>query len=211
MVAKDSGRSVLMAAALSVAAAPGISVAAEYEIDGSHSSAQFAVKHLMVSNVRGEFEKVTGRLNLDEKDITKSSVEATIDATSINTRDEKRDEHLKSPDFFDVQKYPTLTFRSTKVEKAGKGRLKVTGNLTLRGITRPVVLDVEGPTTAVKDPWGNTKIGASATTRVNRQDFGLKWNKALEAGGVLIGDDVKIALDLQLTEKKPAATAAGSK
>lgn len=212
MVTREFRRSVLTIAALTAGALPGLVLAAEYEIDGSHSSAQFAVRHMMVSNVRGEFEKVSGTLNLNEKDVTRSTVEATIDATTINTRDAKRDEHLKSADFFDVQKYPTITFKSTKVEKAGKGKLKVTGNLTLRGVTKPVVLDVEGPTAPVKDPWGNTKIGASATTRINRQEFGLKWNKALEAGGVLVGDDVKIALDLELNEKKPAAaTAAGSK
>lgn len=187
---------------------PAAARASSWEIDPSHSTAQFSVKHLMVSNVRGEFTKMSGTLELDEKDITRSSVQATIDAASIDTRDEKRDAHLKSADFFDTAKHPTLTFKSKKVERAGKGKLKVTGDLTLRGTTREVVLSVEGPTAGVKDPWGNVKAGASATTKINRKDYGLAWNAALETGGVVVGDEVAITLDLELTKKPDPEVAA---
>ena len=193
-------------AAAALVAVPSFAFAAtSFEIDPSHSSAQFSVKHLGVSNVRGEFDKVSGSITLDEKDITKSTVQATIDATTINTREPKRDEHLKSADFFDVAKFPTIEFKSTKVEKAGSNeKLKVHGNLTMHGVTKPVVLDVEFPATEVKDPWGNSKRGATATTTVDRKDFGLNWNKALEAGGLLVGDDVKITIDLELNKKAAA-------
>jgi polyisoprenoid-binding protein YceI len=168
-----------------------------WEIDSVHSGAHFTVRHMMVSNVRGEFGAVTGTLNLDEKDVTKSTVEASIDATTINTREPKRDTHLKSPDFFDVAKFPTITFKSKKVEAAGAGKLKVTGDLTMHGVTKSVVLDVEGPGAAM----GN-KRGASATTKINRKDFGLGWNKVLEAGGVAVGEEVKVEIDLELNKKK---------
>ncbi|AKJ06887.1 polyisoprenoid-binding protein YceI [Archangium gephyra] len=191
-----------------VLAAPSLAFAAEYEIDSAHSGAQFSVKHMMVSNVRGAFSKVTGTANIDEKDITKSTVEAVIDATTINTNEPKRDEHLKSPDFFDTAKYPTITFKSTKVEKAGQN-LKVSGDLSMHGVTKPVVLDVEGFTTEAKDPWGNTKRGGTATTKINRKDFGLGWNKVLETGGVAVGEEIAITLDLELNKKQaPAATPA---
>jgi polyisoprenoid-binding protein YceI len=203
-------RSLVAAVAAAVLATPGYALATEYVIDPAHTNAMFAVKHLMVTTVRGRFGKVQGTMNLDEKDIAKSSVTATIDAASIDTDEPKRDEHLRSPDFFDVQKYPTLTFKSTKVQRVKNG-LKVTGDLTIRDVTRPVVLDVEGPTKPVKDPYGNVKIGASATTRVNRQDFGLKWNAPLEAGGVVVGDEVRISLDLEFLQKKPDATTAEKK
>ncbi len=196
---------VLAAAALTV---PSLALATTWEIDPSHSSAGFSVKHLMVTNVHGQFSNVKGTVKVDDKDITKSTVEATIDATTVNTHDAKRDEHLKSADFFDVTKFPTLTFKSTKVEKAGTG-LKVSGDLTIKGITKPVVLAVEGPTQPIKDPWGNTKVGASATTTVNRKDFNLTWNKALEGGGVLVGDEVKITLELELGKKEAAPAPAG--
>ncbi len=200
---------VLGAIASAALLAPAVGLAAELEIDSSHSGASFTVKHMMISNVRGEFSKVSGTFNYDEKDPTKSTVVATIDAATINTRDAKRDEHLKSPDFFDVAKHSKITFKSKKVAKAGEGKLKVTGDLTLRGVTKEVVLDVEGPTKPVKDPWGNMKIGATATTKLNRKDFGLNWNQALEAGGVLVGEDVKVELDLEFLQK--ATTAAGAK
>ena len=190
------------------AASPLAARATTLEIDLAHSTAQFSVKHLMVSNVRGEFTKLTGTVELDEQDITRSRVQATIDASTIATRDEKRDAHLKSADFFGVEKYPTITFKSTSVQKAGKGKLKVTGDLTLHGVTRQVVLDVEGPSAEAKDPWGNVKIGANASTRINRKDFGLTWNTALEAGGVLVGEEVAITLDLELTKKAPEKTTA---
>ncbi|CAM3960956.1 YceI family protein [Corallococcus exiguus] len=188
-------------------AAPSFAFASAWEIDSSHSSAQFAVKHMMVSNVRGTFSNVKGNVNLDDKDITKSTIEATLDATTINTNEPKRDEHLKSPDFFDTAKFPTITFKSTKVAKAGKDKLNVTGDLTMHGVTKPVTLAVEGPTAETKDAWGNVRRGAVATTKIKRSDFGLTWNKALEAGGVAVGDEVTITLDLETTKKPDAAAA----
>jgi len=180
-----------------------------WQLDSKHSYAHFSVRHLLVSNVRGSFSNVTGTVVLDESDVTKSSVEATIDATTINTQEPDRDEHLKSADFFDVANHPTITFKSKKVEKAGKDRLRVIGDLTIRGVTKQVLLDVEGPTTAIKDPWGNQKRGATATTRINRFDFGVAWNKALETGGLVVGQDISITIELELVkvEPKPAAGA----
>ena len=172
-----------------------------WAIDADHSSVQFKVKHLMVSNVKGNFNKFSGAVTIDDSDVTKSKVDVTIDAASIDTANAKRDEHLRSPDFLDVAKYPTLKFVSTKVANAGEGRLKVTGNLTIHGVTKEVVLDVEGPSPAVKDPWGNTKSGASATTKINRKDFGLTWNKALETGGMVVGEEVLITLEVELLKK----------
>jgi polyisoprenoid-binding protein YceI len=198
---RTCARSLIAAAAAVVTTLPGYALATEYTIDPAHSNAMFAVKHMMVSTVRGGFGKVQGTLNLDEKDISKSSVTATIDTASIDTDQPKRDDHLRSPDFFDAQNYPNITFKSTKVQKAKNG-LKVTGDLTIRDVTKAVVLEVEGPTKPVKDPSGNMKIGAAATTKVNRQDFGLKWNAPIEAGGVVVGDEVKISLDLEFTQKK---------
>lgn len=189
-------------ALLASIATSGLARASSWEIDGSHSSAQFSIKHLMVSNVRGEFSKVAGTLNLDDKDITKSSVDVSIDVNTINTREAKRDAHLKSPDFFDAAKFPALTFKSKKVEKAGADKLKVTGDLTIHGVTKEVVLNVEGPSAEIKDPFGNTRRGATATTKINRKDFGLNWNKALEAGGVLVGEEVNITIDVELLKKK---------
>jgi len=169
-----------------------------YDIDSSHSSATFKVRHLMVSNVRGELGQITGQVVLDEADPTRSSVEATIDATAINTRDEKRDAHLRSPDFFDVQKYPTITFRSKRVEPGKGGHLLVTGDLTIRGITRESTLDVEPLSPEIRDPWGNEKRGVSATTRINRKDFEVSWNAALDGGGLLVGDEVSVTIEIEL-------------
>ena len=190
-------------AAVLAAAFPALALAAAstWQIDPAHTHAIFGVKHLVISTVKGEFGKTNGTLILDEADIAKSRVEATIDATTINTREPKRDEHLRSPDFFDVAKHPTIKFQSTKVEKAGDGKLKVTGNLTIRGVTRPVTLDVTGPTQEIKDPWGNARRGFSATTRVNRKDFGLAWNKMVEAGPV-VGDDVAIEIEAEVARSK---------
>lgn len=198
--------SVITITALSL---PVLSHGAMWDIDPAHTSAQFAVRHLMVSTVRGEFGKISGAVNLDEQDLAKSSVDATIDATSINTRVTKRDDHLKSPDFFDVAKYPTITFKSKKVETAGEGKFKVTGDLTIHGVTKETVLNVEGSPKPFKDPSGNLRIGGVATTKINRQDFGLQWNKALETGGVVVGDEVTITIDIELTKKAEAAAAAG--
>jgi polyisoprenoid-binding protein YceI len=169
-----------------------------YDIDSAHSSASFKVRHLMVSNVRGELGAVTGRVIIDESDLSRSSVEATIDATAINTRDEKRDAHLRSPDFFDVAKYPTVTFRSKRVEAGKGGHLLVTGDLTMHGITRETTLEVEPLSPEVRDPWGNTKRGISATARLNRKDFEVSWNAALDGGGLLVGDEVSVTIEVEL-------------
>ncbi len=173
---------------------------ATWNLDPVHSVAEFKVRHLMISNVKGQFTGIAGTLVLDETDPLKSHVEGTIDATTINTRDAQRDAHLKSADFFDVEKYPTLTFKSTGITRTGPGELAVTGDLTMHGVTKPVVFTVEGPTPPSKDPWGNTRVGLSAVTKINRKDFGLSWNAALETGGLMIGEDVTITLDLQFVK-----------
>jgi polyisoprenoid-binding protein YceI len=174
---------------------------ATYTIDPAHSTADFRVRHLMISNVRGEFSGLSGTIVFDPKNSANSKINATIDATTINTREPQRDAHLKSADFFDVEKYPTITFASTKVASAGLGEWKVTGNLTIHGVTKEIVLTVEGPAAEIKDPWGNSKTGASASAKINRKDFGLMWNAALETGGVVVGDEVSINLDLELTKQ----------
>jgi polyisoprenoid-binding protein YceI len=171
-----------------------------WNIDPVHSVAEFKVKHMMISNVKGQFTAVSGTLSLDEEDIRNSKIEATIDAASINTRDPQRDAHLKSADFFDVEKFPTLGFKSASIARSSDGELLVEGELTIHGVTRNVRFDVEGPTAPGKDPWGNTRIGISATTKINRKDFGLIWNAALETGGILVGEDVTITLDVQLVK-----------
>ncbi len=176
----------------------------DWKIDPQHSSAQFAVKHLMISTVRGEFHGVTGTVNWDDKDITKSTVDVTIDAATVETREPQRNAHLKSPDFFDVAKYPAITFKSKKVEQAAPGKIKVTGDLTIHGVTKEVVLDVDGPTAPIKDPWGNSRAAINATTKVNRQDFGVKWNANLDGGGVVVGDDVSITIDAEMIKQAPA-------
>jgi polyisoprenoid-binding protein YceI len=168
---------------------------ATYQIDPAHSGAHFSVRHMMITNVRGEFSKLSGKILWDPENPAQSSIEASIDASSISTHDGQRDGHLKSPDFFDVEKYPTIQFQSTQVNGTD-GELKVKGDLTIHGVTRNVVLEVDGPTPEIRDPWGNIRIGASATTKVNRKDFGLTWNSTLETGGVLVGDEVKISIEL---------------
>lgn len=175
--------------------------AAVYTIDPAHSTIGFKVKHLMVTNVNGVFEKFKGTVNIDEKDIAKSKVDVTIEMASINTNITKRDEHLRSPDFFDTAKFPTMTFVSTKVEKTGADKLKVTGNLTIKGVTRQVILNVDGPTGEVKSPQGDLKRGASATAAINRQDFGVSWSKKLDGGGLVVADDVYISIDTELTRQ----------
>ncbi|HLX86092.1 MAG TPA: YceI family protein [Terriglobales bacterium] len=194
-----------MTTASPVASAPEVSTKenatiTNWNIDPVHSSAQFKVKHMMISNVKGEFTAVTGALTLDEKDITKSRIEASIDATTINTREAQRDAHLKSADFLDVEKFPTLSFKSTRVTKTGDGELSITGDLSIHGVTRSVVFEVEGVSAPTKDPWGNTRIGLSASTRISRKDFGLTWNAALETGGILVGEEVTITLDVQFVK-----------
>jgi polyisoprenoid-binding protein YceI len=171
-----------------------------WQIDPVHSTAQFKVRHMMISYVKGEFSSVTGTLKLDETDIGNSKIQASIDPATINTRDVQRDAHLKSPDFLDVEKFPGLTFLSRSVRKKTHRELAVEGDLTIHGATRTVVLDVEEPSAPQKDPWGNTRIGLSATTRINRRDFGLTWNTVLETGGFLVGDDVTITLDIEFVK-----------
>jgi polyisoprenoid-binding protein YceI len=171
-----------------------------WNVDPVHSVVEFKVKHMMISNVKGQFTGVSGVLTLDESDVTKSRVEAKIDASTINTRDPQRDTHLKSADFLDVEKYPTLTFQSTSVKRAGADEGTVTGELTIHGVTREVVFQVEGPTLPSKDPWGHIRLGLSATTKISRKEFGLTWNAALEAGGLLVGDEVTITLDVQFVK-----------
>jgi polyisoprenoid-binding protein YceI len=168
-----------------------------WNLDPAHSAAEFKVKHMMISNVKGKFSGLSGVLILDEADPTRSTVEASIPFASLSTGDEQRDAHLKSADFFDAEKFPALTFQSTGVQVHAPGEHSVTGNLTMHGVTRPVTFKVEGPSDPAKDPWGNLRIGLSASTRINRKDFGLTWNAALETGGVLVGEDVTISLDVQ--------------
>ena len=168
-----------------------------WSIDPAHSAAEFKVKHMMISNVKGKFSGLTGSLTLNEGDVSKSSIEASIPVATLSTGDEQRDGHLKSADFFDVEKFPGMTFASMKVVPEGEGESKVTGDLTLHGETKLVTFNVEGPSQPGKDPWGNTRIGLSATAKINRKDFGLAWNAALETGGVLVGEDVTISLDVQ--------------
>jgi polyisoprenoid-binding protein YceI len=176
-----------------------------WNIDPAHTQSNFTIRHLVISNVRGEFKNTTGAVAIDDQDPSKSVVDAVIDATTIHTREDKRDAHLKSADFFDVEKYPKITFKSSKVEKAGDG-YKVAGELTLHGVTKPVVLDVSALTPEIKDPWGNTRRGVSARTTVNRKDFGLNWNKMIEAGPV-VGDEVKIEIEAELIKQAPTAPA----
>jgi polyisoprenoid-binding protein YceI len=194
-------RRIVSVAAVILGTVPCLAQVSTWEIDPVHSGAHFTIRHLMVSNVRGEFRKVTGTVNLDEKDISKSRVEAVIDATTIDTHEERRDNHLKSPDFFDVAKYPTITFKSKAVTKQGEGKFKVLGDLTMHGVTKEATLEVEGLNSQIKDQRGNLKAGASATTKLNRRDFGLTWNRALEAGGVTVGDEVGITIDVELIKK----------
>ena len=181
---------------------PCLAGASTWRIDSAHSSAQFAVRHLMVSTVRGTLGPVTGTVNLDETDPTKSAVEASVDANGMDTRESKRDAHLKSPDFFDVAKYPTITFKSKKVVKVSDTKFQVTGDLSMHGVTKEVVLDVEGAPTPFKDPMGNLKLGGSATTKLNRKDFGIEWNKTMDGGGVVVSDDVDVTIDIELIAAK---------
>ncbi len=187
-------------AALAVLAAPAVAAAATWQLDPTHSSVQFAIRHMMVSNVRGEFTKLSGSAEGDPKDPAKATITATIDAASIDTREAKRDAHLKGADFFDVEKFPTITFKSKKIEAAGAGKWKVTGDLTLHGVTKEVVLDVDEVTPPIQDPMGNTRAGAHATTKINRKDFGIDWSKTMDSGGLIVGEEVTITLDVEATQ-----------
>jgi len=197
-------RVISAAALVTVLSMPGTAATSSWQIDPNHSAAQFAVRHLAISTVRGAFTKVSGTVQLDDKDITKSSVDVTIDTASVDTRVEARDKDLRSDHFFDVEKYPTITFKSTKVEQVEAGKLKVTGDLTIHGVTKQAVLDVEGPTAPVKDPWGNQRAAVNATTKINRQDFGMKWNTKMDSGGLVVGDDVAITIDAEMVQKGAA-------
>ena len=203
-MSKSLSRIAAMAGLAVALALPASAATSNWQIDPQHSSAQFAVRHLAISTVRGAFSKITGTLVLDDQDVTKSTVDVSIDVSTVDTREPDRDKDLRSERFFDVAHFPTMTFKSKRVEQAGAGKLKVTGDLTIRGTTKEVVLDVDGPTAPVKDPWGNLRTAASATTKVNRQDFDVKWNAKLDNGGVVVGDDVSITIDVELIHKAAA-------
>jgi len=184
-----------LAAGFSLPASAGTTT---YQIDPRHSSAEFGVKHLMISTVRGEFHGVTGTVIVDDANVANSSVNVIIDAATVDTREPDRDKHLKSDAFFDVAKYPTITFKSTKIEKNADGSLKITGDLTIRGVTKTAVLTANAPKAPIKDPWGLQRTAASGSTKINRQDFGVSWNQNLDGGGVVVGDEVTITLDVEM-------------
>ncbi|MBX3264022.1 MAG: YceI family protein [Labilithrix sp.] len=174
----------------------------KWTIDPAHTSVTFGVRHMMVSTVRGEFQKITGSVTWDPKKPEATTIEATIDVASINTREAQRDTHLKSADFLDAEKYPTIEFRSRGIGKKKDGALEIVGDLTIHGTTRSVALDVEGPTPAYKNPWGQTVMGASAKATIKRSEFGMTWNTVIEAGGLLVGDEINIQLDVELRREQ---------
>ena len=194
-------RSLLTGFVLFLLSIPMLASGATYQIDADHSNFQFKVRHMTVSNVRGEFKKAKGIVSIDENDLTGLKVEVTLDAASLSTDQAKRDDHLKGEDFFDVAKYPTITFVSKKVIKVDENRLKVVGDLTIHGVTREVTVEVEGPTPEVKDPGGNIRRGATGTLKINRKDFGMVWHKTLDNGGMVVGDDVNISVEVELVRK----------
>jgi len=181
------------------AAAPG--TVTTWKIDPAHSAAEFKVRHMMISNVKGKFSGLSGVLKLDETDYTQATVEASIPVSSVNTGDEKRDGHLQSADFFDAEKFPAMTFKSTNIDSTGGADYEVTGDLTIHGVTKSIVLKVEDVSQPSKDPWGNHRLGLSGSTKINRKDFGLTYNSALETGGVLVGEEVTITLDVQFVKQ----------
>jgi polyisoprenoid-binding protein YceI len=180
--------------------APAQTSTTTWNMDPAHSVAEFKVKHMMISNVKGRFSKISGALFFDESDLANSRVEVSMEAASIHTGEDQRDAHLKSADFFDVEKFPTLTFKSKGIRIVRDGELSVEGDITIHGVTRKVSFAVEGPTPPSKDPWGNTRVAISASTKINRKDFGLSWNAALETGGILVGEDVTITIDAQFVK-----------
>jgi polyisoprenoid-binding protein YceI len=196
-------RIAVAASLAAVLSLPASAATSNWQIDPAHSSAQFAVRHLGISTVRGAFSKVTGTVVFDDKDISKSIVDVTIDVASVDTRQPDRDNDLKSDKFFDVAHFPSIIFKSKRVEQPALGKLKVIGDLTIRGTTKEVILDVDGPTAPVKDPWGNQRVAANATTKINRQDYGVKWNATLDNGGVVVGDDVSIIIDVEMVKQAP--------
>ena len=197
-------KSIQFASAFLLLAASVAGAQHTYEIDTAHSAAQFSIRHMMISNVKGEFNKVSGSVVYDPKNLADSKITAVVDATTISTREPKRDAHLKSPDFFDVAKYPSISFQSKSVSSAN-GKILVRGDLTMHGVSKEVVLTAEPLSPEIKDPYGLLRAGTSASTKVNRKDWGLNWNAALEAGGVVVGDEVTLTLDIEMT-RKPATT-----
>jgi polyisoprenoid-binding protein YceI len=198
---KTTKPTILVSTIVLLASLSAFAQTSAWNIDPAHSTAQFTVRHLGISNVTGSFTKVTGTVLLNEQDIAQSQVAASIDVNSIDTRVEARDKDLKSPNFFDVEKYPTIEFKSKKIVSSG-GKLQVIGDLTIHGTTREVTLDVDGPTPALTDPWGNLRRGISATTTINRKDFNLVYNNLLKTGEAMVGDTVKIQIDAELVKKK---------
>jgi polyisoprenoid-binding protein YceI len=194
-------RIALTAGLAAVLSLPAAAATSTWQLDPAHSSAQFSVRHLAISTVRGAFSKVTGTVVLDESDITKSTVNVSIDVATVDTREPDRDKDLRSDHFFDVAKYPAITFKSKKVEQVSPGKLKVTGDLTMHGVTREVVLDVDGPTPPIKDPWGFQRAAVNATSRVNRQDFGMKFNIPMDNGGLAVGNDISITIDVEMVKQ----------
>jgi polyisoprenoid-binding protein YceI len=191
---------LLLSALAALGSWPFVLAAATYQIDGSHSTAGFTVRHMMVSNVSGAFSKLSGTVDFDPNNPSQSKVEVTIDAASIDSHNAGRDNDLRSANFFDVATYPTITFKSTKVEKAGEGKLRVVGNLTMHGVTKEVVLDVDGPTPEVQ-AQGGFRAGASASTKIDRKDFGITWSRALDGGGMVVSDEVRINIEVELVRK----------
>lgn len=188
-----------------------LSLGSTWEIDTAHAAANFSVKHLTVSNVNGTLGDVTGKVEVDDKDVTKSKIEASVDVKGINTKQSKRDDHLRSPDFFDVEKFPTMTFKSTKIEKGEGSKLKISGDLTMHGVTKLVVLDGE-LTAEVANPFTAAKTrGFSGSTTINRKDFGLTWNKAIETGGMIVGEEVKVSIEAEVVKKEAAKAAPAKK
>jgi polyisoprenoid-binding protein YceI len=194
-------RITLTASLAAILSLPAAAATTNWQIDPQHSSAQFSVRHMAISTVRGAFNKVTGTIMVDDKDITKSTVDVIIDASTVDTHEPNRDNDIRSDKFFDVAHYPSITFKSKKVEQVAPGKLKVTGDLTIRGTTKEVVLDVDGPTVPIKDTWGNQRSAANAATKINRQDFGVKWNATLDNGGVVVSDEVSINIDVEMIHK----------
>ena len=197
-------RIAILASMASGLSLPAAAATTAWQIDPQHSSAQFAVRHLGLSTVRGAFSKLSGTLQLDDQDFTKSTIEVSIDVNTVDTREPDRDKELRSERFFDLARFPTMTFKSKKVEQVAPGKLRVTGDLTMHGTTKEVVLDVDGLTAPAKDPWGNQRIAASATTKINRQDYGVKWNAKLDNGCAVVGDDVNITIDVEMIQKSAA-------
>ncbi|MGA8058318.1 MAG: YceI family protein [Candidatus Binataceae bacterium] len=191
-----------MIALILMIAAPLAASADTWQIDPAHTTVGFTVRHMTISSVRGQFDKVAGTITAKDNDPASAVIEATIDTASIDTRSADRDSDLKSPNFLDVTKYPTMTFKSKKIEAAAPGKWNVVGDLTLHGVTKEVTLAVEATDAPIKDPWGNTRAGASATTTISRKDFGLTWNKMIEAGGAVVGDAISVEIDVEAVKKK---------